>query len=93
MRYRSPGDEAAFFGWLQSIPGVLSVQCRGRELHIQLRSSRLSQASLRELVALYQPYGGHLPELARFETDANCAWFRNKKADWFTGVFGQLKSV
>ena len=66
MRYYSPSDEAAFFGWLQSIPGVIRVHGQGRELVIELRSKRLSASSLRELIALYRRYEGNMSELAQF---------------------------
>jgi hypothetical protein len=87
MRYRSAGDERAFFGWLQSIPGVVSVRGEGRELHIGLRSNRVSSAALRELLALYARYGGKLEELARFENASNTAWFSEPGSYWHTSVF------
>lgn len=74
MRYYAPGDEAAFFGWLQAIPGVLGVAGTGTELHIAVRSTRLSRASMTELVAIYRRYGGDLRELSLFVTAANRAW-------------------
>ena len=88
MRYYSDGDEAAFFSWLQSISGVISVQGRGRELHIRLRSKRLSAQSLRELIALYQRYQGNMNELAQFATQSNASWFSDPKAYWYSRVFG-----
>ncbi len=63
MQYYSDKDEAAFFGWLQSIPGVISVRGIGTELHIQLRSTRLSKTALAELNAIYRRYNGNLGEL------------------------------
>jgi hypothetical protein len=75
MRYYAPGDETAFFGWLQSIPGVVSVRGQGRELHVHTRSTRLSKEALIELVALYRRYRGNLEELAMFSTPANKEWF------------------
>ena len=56
--YYSTGNERAFFAWFESIPGVLKVEGRGRELHIQLHSKRLSATALRELLALYVRYAG-----------------------------------
>ncbi len=87
MRYFSPGDEAAFFSWLQSISGVVSVKGRGRELHIRLRSKRLSAKSLREFIALYQRYQGNMNELAQFSSQSNSSWFADPKAYWFSQVF------
>ena len=89
MWYGSPGDERAFFTWLQSIPGVLSIRGEGRELHIRLRSKRLSTSSLREFIALYTRYQGRLSELAQFATPSNESWFKSKEAHWYRGVFAQ----
>ena len=66
MWYWSPGDERAFFSWLESIGGVTRVEGRGRTLQIHLRSRRLSRTAQRELVAIYKRYGGDLRELAPF---------------------------
>jgi hypothetical protein len=89
MRYFSSGDEAAFFSWLQAIPGVIAVKGCGRELHIQLRSKRLSAQSLRELIALYLRYSGNLSELAQFENSSNSSWFSAPQAVWHKQVFGE----
>ncbi|MFT3735484.1 MAG: hypothetical protein QM776_10735 [Rhodocyclaceae bacterium] len=75
MRYGSPGDEAAFFNWLQAIPGVVNVSGVGTELHIRFRSKRLSTPALRELFALYDRYDGDTTELVIFRSAANAAWF------------------
>ncbi|GAA5185252.1 hypothetical protein GCM10025771_41050 [Niveibacterium umoris] len=88
LRYFSPGDESAFFSWLQSISGVVSVQGRGRELHIRLRSKRLSAQSLREFIALYQRYSGDMRELAQFSNPSNASWFADPDAPWHSHVFG-----
>jgi hypothetical protein len=87
MEYYSPGDEAAFFGWLRSISGVVSVRGQGRDLIIQLKSKRLSQTTLRELLALYRRYDGRMSELAQFANDANRGWFQDPGAEWHKAVF------
>lgn len=89
--YFSPGDETAFFTWLQGIPGVVGVQGVGRELRIRLRSRRLSAKSLRELIALYWRYGGVLSELAHFENPTNAAWLRDPKAYWHRRMFPKAR--
>jgi len=93
MQYFSQRDEAAFFGWLQSIPGVTSVRGQGLELHIQLHSKRLSRESLLELISLYTRYNGNLHELSEFESDSNRGWFKDKDSYWFAGVFGEAGAV
>jgi hypothetical protein len=77
MKYYSGGDETAFFDRLQSIPGVIGARGQGRELIIQLKSKRLSQAALRELLALYLRYNGRLSEVAQFVNDTNRSWFQH----------------
>ena len=87
MSYYSAGDETAFFEWLQSIPGVKSVKGIGRELHIRLRSNRISRESLREFIALYIRYEGKMPELAMFANSTNADWFSVPSAHWYKLVF------
>ncbi len=93
MRYFSAGDEAAFFSWLQSISGVVSINGSGLELHICLRSKRLSDQSLRELLALYQRYQGDMSELAQFANQANSLWFADPNAYWYSQVFGSTHTA
>jgi hypothetical protein len=87
MPYFSERDEAAFFNWLQSIPGVVSVTGEGRSLKIRLRSARLSGAALREFIALYERYRGDMTELAQFYNSSNASWFKNREAYWYAKVF------
>ena len=93
MRYFSSGDETAFFTWLQSIPGVVSVEGRGRELLIHLHSKRLSAQSLREFIALYERYRGNMRELAQFANSSNSSWFCAPGAFWHKKVFGPSRAA
>jgi hypothetical protein len=88
LRFYSTGDEAAFFAWLQTVPGVRSVRGVGSALHIELRSKRISRIALHELIGLYCRYGGHLPELRQFANATNAAWFCNSTAHWHAAAFG-----
>lgn len=55
--FYSPGDEQAFFGWLKKIRAVSEVRGRSHDLHIGLRSGRISPDELREFRALFHRYG------------------------------------
>ena len=88
-RYYSPGDEAAFFAWLEAIPGVVNVRGVGRELIVTLRSNRLSDKALRELIGLHTRYRLPMRSLAQFETDRNREWFRSKGMFWYDQIFGR----
>jgi hypothetical protein len=88
-RFFSARDEAHFFGWLESIPGVVRVVGGPSGLVITLRSTRLSEVALRELLALHARYGLPMRQLARFETLRNKTWFRSKQAYWYARVFAK----
>jgi hypothetical protein len=61
--YHSPGDEAAFAGWLRRIRAVNGVQTRGHNLHIQLRPGKVSTDEQREFRALFHRYGMDTSEI------------------------------
>lgn len=86
--YYAPLDERAFFEWLQAIPGVVSVVGIPAGLEVTLRSKRLSQATLRDLLAIHFRYGLPMKGLAQFETPQNNSWFRSPQAYWYSEVFG-----
>ena len=87
--YHSRRDEAAFFGWLKSIRGVVEVEGIGRQLVVTLRSQRLSDTTLKELIALHTRYRLPMHLLAQFETSKNRSWFRSRHAHWYRKVFGR----
>src|SRR5260221_3288329 len=87
IRYLSPGDEAAFFHWASSIPGVFEVVGRGTEIVLLVRSTRLSASSLRELVALFHRYHAPMRQLSAFHSPQNTSWFASPAAYWHKAVF------
>jgi hypothetical protein len=87
--YYSQSDEAAFFSWLQSVPGVVRTVGTAEGLVVTLRSRRLSQSALRELLALHFRYDLPMQALAQFETAENRSWFRSAQAYWHAKVFAQ----
>jgi hypothetical protein len=89
--YYSPGDEAAFFRWLESIPGVARVVGTSDGLVVRLRSRTLSESALRELLALHFRYDLPMQSLAQFETPKNRRWFRARDTYWYARVFTKPK--
>jgi hypothetical protein len=88
-KYFSAGDEAAFFSWLQTIPGVTSVEGQHPDtLAVEIDDSKFTDETLRELIAVHHRYGVDMRHLARFETPGNRAWFRKPSAYWYSAVFG-----
>jgi hypothetical protein len=80
-------DEKHLFEWAVEIPGVL----RWEQDTLVVRS-RISQASLYDLLALFSRYKIPMRQLAQFESAANSAWFRDPGKYWNKQVFGALQS-
>ncbi len=90
-RYFSPGDEKAFFDWLQSIPCVSRVSGQVRDLHIVLKRAPTDN-QLRELIALFYRYRMDIKVLAVFTTSGNALWFAKDEIKfWHKRVFGSAK--
>jgi len=87
-QYYSPGDERAFFEWVQRIRCVVKVDGAGRTLRIHVRRRQISDACLRELLALFHRYGASMKQLAQFETPSNRHWFKDPIKYWHKAVFG-----
>lgn len=87
--YFSESDEDSFYGWLTSIPGVVSVVGTQDGLVVTLRSKRPSKLALYELVGLHARYGLPMNSLAQFKTPQNEAWFSAPDKYWHKAVFGE----
>ena len=86
--YYSSLDERAFFDWLKSIADVVNVIGTPIGLEIYL-SEEVSDASLRELIAIYKRYGGDMKELAQLARPENECWFKSIKMYWYADIFGE----
>ena len=71
--YFAPGDEKAFFDWLQSIPCVAGVGGKLRDLHITLKRSP-SASDMVELAALLRRYRMPAKALDPLRTARNIRW-------------------
>ena len=81
--FHSPGDEAAFFGWLKRNHAVSRASVRGRDLHIHLRPGKITTDELREFRALF-----HLDAFffQKFFMICNVLNVAMLKADYFIGL-------
>lgn len=86
--FYSAQDEASFFAWAESIPGVSSVFGRDRSIVLSVRSKSVSDRALRELIGLFQRYRVSMRQLAQFRTDKNQSWFAKPEGFWFRSTFG-----
>lgn len=84
VTFGSTLDERHLFEWAKQIPGVL----RWEQDTLVVKSLNLSQASLRDLIALFSRYQIPMMQLAQFRNPRNEAWFASPKMYWHTQVFG-----
>ena len=86
--YYSQLDEAAFFKWLESIEGVKRIIGTPNGLLVTLRTSKLSEVSLRDFLALHWRYKLPMKDLGKFLNSSNERWFSNSATYWHQAVFG-----
>ena len=88
IMFGSQLDEKHLFEWAVEIPGVL----RWEQDTLVIRSKRISQASLRDLLALFSRYGIPMRQLAQFQNETNEKWFTAPHMYWHKKVFGNSGS-
>lgn len=84
VTFGSQLDELHLFEWAMQIPGVV----RWEHDTLMVKSLNLSQASLRELLALFARYQIPMNQLSQFRNPRNEAWFASPKKYWHRKVFG-----
>lgn len=76
-------DEKHLFQWTAEIPGFSHW-----EQDTLVMRSRLSEASLRDLLSLFSRYEIPMAQLAQFRTSKNEHWFAAPHVYWHKRVFG-----
>ena len=83
VTYFSQLDEDCFFAWAQRIPCVTSID-RG---FLHVRSKRLVETDLRDLIAIMHRYRMPMAQLQQFLNDKNEDWFKDSNSYWHREVF------
>ena len=83
VTFGSQLDERHLFEWAMQIPGVL----RWEQDVLVVKSSNISQASLRDLLALFSRYQIPMQQLAQFRNARNEVWFAAPQMYWHKTVF------
>lgn len=86
VRYGSQLDEKHLFAWAAEIPAVVGYD----PVTLFVRSRRISETSLRELIALFERYDIPMNQLQIFVSHKNQSWFANPKMYWYKKVFSKL---
>lgn len=84
VTFGSQLDERHLFEWAMQISGVV----RWEQDTLVVKSLKLSQASLRDLLALFSRYQIPMKQLAQFKNARNEMWFASPQMYWHTRVFG-----
>jgi hypothetical protein len=87
IRFGSQLDEKHLFAWASEISGFV----RWERDTLVIRSIRVSESALRDLIALFWRYKVPMQQLAQFENEKNTQWFRNPGMYWYKEVFGAIK--
>ena len=93
VSYGSPGDERAFFEWLNRISSVTGIVGRGTSIYVSVKGKRISNDDLREILAIMHRYRVDMSQLEVFLSKTNKSWFfLNEDAYWHSQVFGNMVS-
>jgi hypothetical protein len=87
VMFYSQADEAAFFRFAESIKAVRRIEGVRDSIVLHI-ASRISQESLRDLIALFERYRiPRMSQLAQFLSPSNRSWFADPKGFWHKKVF------
>lgn len=84
VTFGSQLDERYLFEWVMQISGAV----RWEQDTLVMKSLNVSQASLRDLLALFSRYHIPMKQLAQFRNPKNESWFAAPQMYWHTQVFG-----
>ena len=84
IHFGSQLDEKHLFHWAREIGSVVGWE----QDTLVIQSKRISQESLRDLLALFWRYNIPMEQLAQFRTRQNEGWFASPKTYWHKRVFG-----
>jgi len=84
--FYSQGDERSFFESIGRIKAIKRVERRGDSLLLHVQK-RVSQDSLRELIAVFLRYRIPMRQLAQFLSESNCHWFADPRKIYHKRVF------
>ncbi len=86
IHFGSQLDERHLFAWGLEISGVLSWE----NDTLVVRSRRISEEALRDLLSLFRRYNIPMQQLAQFKNSKNEAWFAAPQLYWHKKVFKSI---
>lgn len=89
VKFRSELDEKMFFSWLYEVSAIANKYGEGTDIILEIKSQKISDDDLRELVGLFDRYDVDMRQLSQFLSRDNEKWFKlNTKSYWHKKVFG-----
>lgn len=88
ISFGSPLDHKHLRQWALEIPGVVKWDAN----HLVVDCTQVSEASLRDLLALFHRYRIPMKQLAQFRNAANESWFASPEMYWYSEVFSPTSS-
>jgi hypothetical protein len=86
--FYSENDELLFFEWIERINCISKWEGVGDRIILYVKSKRISDKDLRDLLALFQRYKINMRQLEQFHNAKNSKWFyENDVAYWIKKVF------
>lgn len=77
LRFYTQTDEEQYFTWIKKIKSIDTVEGFGRELHIIMKSNKISNQDLLEFIGLFRRYNFDLEQLKIFMNDDNKIIFKS----------------
>lgn len=88
VRFRSELDERMFFSWVGEVSAIANKYGDETDIILEIRSQKISDDDLRELVGLFDRYDVDMRQLSQFLNQDNEKWFKlNTKSYWHKKVF------
>lgn len=86
--FYSEKDELTFFEWIGTVPCIKKREHLSDTVVLHVRTKKISDTCLRELLALFFRYEIEMTQLGQFANEENSVWFvENRSSYWFKKVF------
>jgi len=77
LRFYTHIDEEQCFRWIKKIKSIKSVEGIGQELHLLMKSDKITNKDLLELIGFFRRYNFDLKQLKVFMSDDNKIIFKS----------------
>lgn len=75
LRFYAQHDEQFFFEWLDTFKSIIGIKGIGNELHVEFKSSKISNKELLDLMGMFRRYNFDTQQLTVFKNAKNKVLF------------------